>query len=254
MNALKTLSIVVTRPAHQATTFTDQLTKHGARVIALPTIAIEFRTSPLTVDEQSYLSNSDLWIFTSANAATGASRCGMFTYLNHARIACIGHATADALRRHGVEPDLVPEKNVTSEGLLNYLSDKDDFTSTTIVQGSMGRDLLRQALVTQGKHVAMIDVYQRTLPVPDMPTLAKVLDALPCTISISSNQGLKHLWQLIPLSHHEALMRSALVVNSVRCRDLAITLGHTGCIDIASPPGDTGQLTALLKRHTPRIL
>lgn len=238
--------IVVTRPAHQAQRFIDELTARGATVIPFPTIVIRFRKYPLTEAEQNVLANSSLWIFTSANAVTGSIRLGLFDTPTDADIACIGRTTASVLSSHCVEPNLVPESNGDSETLLRMLAAASTYQSITIIRGGEGRNKLSTELQKQGVNVSTLDVYARVLPEPDPETLRQLSDALPCTVCITSNQGLLNLLTLIPSDVCTGLFESDLIVNSVRGQRLAEINGFRAKIVVASPPGDQGQLAALL--------
>ncbi|MEM7257637.1 MAG: uroporphyrinogen-III synthase [Pseudomonadota bacterium] len=246
MNTAENTPVIVTRPAHQAQHFIEGLQQQGLPVVALPTISIQYRSAPLTSDELLLLHQNDLLIFTSANAASAAVRLDVLQNTD-ARTACIGVATARALRQHNIEPDYVPPGNLTSEGLLEFLQQNTTGSTITLVQGHGGRELLLRELTAQGKSVTPLALYSRELPVPDAESLAQAIDALPCTISVSSNEGLTNLLKIIPQSHHRDVLRSDLIVNSERCRDLADSLGHRGRVAIASPPGDKGQLAALAR-------
>ncbi len=247
MNASGHFTVIVTRPAHQSKPFIDQLKKCGANVVALPTIDIRFRDSALSNSEQQQLDHSSLWIFTSANAVAGAAGLGVFDKSHTAVIACIGQATATALHGHGVTADLVPGQNTNSEGLLSLLEKQVDLNCVVILRGGEGRDKLRQELSDSGRKVYLIDVYERREPALPATTVRQSLNSLPCTISVTSNQGLLNLLALIPADHHEALFQCGLVVNSQRCESLARELGFRQRIAVADPPGDHGQLLAVKK-------
>lgn len=246
MNSLEHKTIIVTRPAHQAPPFIRQLREQGATVIKLPTINILFRQHAITEQEQNFLNESSLWIFTSVNAVSGANQLGAITEKFQAKIACIGLSTAAALKNLGIEPDYVPDKNSNSEGLLSLL-DGVDTPVVAIIQGGVGRDTLRQELTRRGSTVHGLDVYQRHLPEHQPILLNTALEALPCTISITSNQGLVNLMELVPISYRERLFKSDLVVNSSRCAVFARELSFLGKVEVADPPGNQGQLHALLR-------
>jgi uroporphyrinogen-III synthase len=233
-------TVLVTRPAHQATQFSKKLAALGATVINLPAIDIVFRSAPLDPAERQQLESSTLWIFTSANAVSGAIKLGAVPKKS-ATIAAIGRATARSLKQHGIAAQLVPSEH-NSEGLLTLLQDQNENHRVTIVRGGLGRETLQQGLEHLGHTVNTLDVYQRLLPAVDPDTLQNAIDALPCTISITSNLGLEHLRQIIPDAHHPRLFQSLLIVNSSRCTDLAVRLGFSGTVRVASPPGDEGQL------------
>lgn len=245
MNSLEHQTVIVTRPAHQALPFISKLREMGATVIGLPTIDIQFRQQAISEHEKQFLSNSSLWIFTSVNAVCGAGQLGTITEKFQAKVACIGLSTAAALQKLGIEPDYIPKTNSNSEGLLTLL-DGEHTPIVTIIRGGDGRDTLRQGLTSRGNTVHVLDVYRRHLPAHGPTLLHSALEALPCTICITSNQGLLNLKKLIPVSYRETLFKSDLVVNSSRCATFARELGFLGKVEVADTPGDQGQLDTLL--------
>jgi uroporphyrinogen III methyltransferase/synthase len=106
------MRIVVTRPREQAGPLVARLEELGHDVVECPLIEIE----PLddgAVDTSPY----DWVIVTSPNGAElfASRRSGTLP-----KVAAIGPGTAEALRAHGIEPELVPEVS-TQEGLLDEL-------------------------------------------------------------------------------------------------------------------------------------
>ena len=113
-------TVAVTRARAQASALAVRLRGLGAEVVEAPAI----RTQPLPV-ELPDVASYDLLCVTSP---TGADQ--LFTHLRDARdlagvtVAAIGPGTARALRAHGVEADIVPERAV-AEGLVEALARRD---------------------------------------------------------------------------------------------------------------------------------
>ena len=105
------MRVVVTRPRSQAGPLVERLEALGLEVVECPLIEIDPLAEPAHVDTSGY----DWVIVTSPNGADlfAERRRG-----DHARIAAVGPGTAETLRRHGIEPDLVPRVS-TQEGLLD---------------------------------------------------------------------------------------------------------------------------------------
>jgi uroporphyrinogen III methyltransferase / synthase len=104
--------VVVTRAEEQAAPLADRLEALGCEVVLCPLIRIE----PLgdgPVDVGAY----DWVVVTSPNGAGELARRLMSP---PRRLAAVGPATAQALRAHGLEPDLVPEVS-SQDGLLAEL-------------------------------------------------------------------------------------------------------------------------------------
>jgi len=102
---------IVTRPRAQARPLVDALERLGVEVVECPLIEIE-PTSDEPVDGAGY----DWLIVTSANGADEVARRGR----NLPAVAAVGPGTAEALRRHGIEPTFVPTDS-SQDGLLREL-------------------------------------------------------------------------------------------------------------------------------------
>lgn len=117
MQPLYGLRVVVTRAAATGGDFTKGLTESGAAVLYFPTIAISDPASFEDVDYAIRKMSDGLYawvVFTSANAIekffARVTASGLDARaLARAKVAVVGSASADLLRAHGIEPDLVPE-------------------------------------------------------------------------------------------------------------------------------------------------
>lgn len=104
--------IVVTRPADRAGPLVARLERLGYEVLACPLIETE-----ALGDDPIDVSGYDWLVLTSARGADELAR----RYAGSpGRVAAIGPGTAEALRSHGIEADLVPSVS-TQEGLLAEL-------------------------------------------------------------------------------------------------------------------------------------
>jgi uroporphyrinogen-III synthase len=102
------VKVIVTRPRAQAAPLVERLLTIGADVVECPLIEIE-RTSDEPVDGRGY----DWVVVTSPNGAEELARRGH----DLPQLAAVGPGTADALRRHGLEPAFVAEES-SQDGLL----------------------------------------------------------------------------------------------------------------------------------------
>jgi uroporphyrinogen III methyltransferase / synthase len=147
-------TVAVTRARAQAGALAERLRALGATVVEAPAI----RVQPLNV-ELPDLAGYDLLCVTSPN---GADR--LFDHLRDARalagvtVAAIGPGTARALRAHGVEPDVVPERAV-AEGLVEALADV-PVRRALIARAAEGRDVLPDALRARGAEVDVVALYE----------------------------------------------------------------------------------------------
>jgi uroporphyrinogen III methyltransferase / synthase len=144
-------TVAVTRARAQASALAARLRDLGAQVVEAPAIRVQPLQATLPGD-------FDLLCVTSPN---GAER--LFELLRDARdlagvtVAAIGPGTARALREHGVEPDVVPQRAV-AEGLVEAL-DGVSFRRAVIVRAKEGRDVLPDALRSRGE-VEVVALYE----------------------------------------------------------------------------------------------
>ncbi len=144
----------MTRARAQASELAARLRALGASTVEAPAI----RTQPLELTLPP-VRDYDLLCVTSP---TGADY--LFTHLRDARelagvtVAAIGPGTARALRAHGVDPDVVPERAV-AEGLIEALAEF-EFERVLIARAKEARDVLPDALRARGVHVEIAALYE----------------------------------------------------------------------------------------------
>jgi len=161
------MKVLITRPRSQANAFAEKLRIAGFEPIYFPVIEIR-PTEPNTEFDQALknLPKYDRVIFTSVNAADV-----FFDYLAGAKhasplphqlmVAAIGPKTADALRKHNIEPDFVPDEYV-AEAILPGLGDLRE-KWVLLPRAEIARKALPEAIVKAGGIAHEIVVYQ-TLP------------------------------------------------------------------------------------------
>jgi uroporphyrinogen III methyltransferase/synthase len=124
--ALYGWKVLVPRTKDQAGAMSERLRGHGAVPVEVPTIAVEPPRTPAQMERaiKGLVTGRYEWIiFTSVNAVR-AVREKFEEFGLDARafagvkIACVGETTADAVRAFGINPELVPSGEQSSEGLL----------------------------------------------------------------------------------------------------------------------------------------
>ncbi|WP_195210448.1 uroporphyrinogen-III synthase [Actinomarinicola tropica] len=187
-------TVVVTRATTQASTLVDALTAHGARIVAVPVIAIADASDGGTALHGALddLSSYDWLVVTSANGADRvADRLDPSRLETVAtRVAAIGPGTVDALARHGIAVDLVPERFV-AEGLLAAFPPVPPGGGRVLLaQAAAARPVLREGLVAAGWTVDAVEAYRTVHPVldPDLVARAARADAITFT-SASTVRG-----------------------------------------------------------------
>jgi uroporphyrinogen III methyltransferase/synthase len=161
--------VLVTRPRGQAERLAALLEMSGAEVIAVPTIRLEPPEDWGPLDAAIAALPGFRWVvFTSVNGVS-AFRDRLFRggrdarALAGARVAAIGPETAEALRRMGVAPDVLPGE-YRAEGLVAALGTQVARGDTLLlVRAAEARDVLPRELQARGVRVTVAPAYRTVL-------------------------------------------------------------------------------------------
>ncbi len=172
--------VVVTRPAAQATGLAEALAEAGAEVICMPvieTVAPADAGAGLTEASQR-LGEFDWVVFTSANGVNALlSKVRDARCFGSAKIAAIGPATSDALARHNLAADLVPQRYV-AEGLLDvFPAPTTNSGRVLIARAAVARDVLPAGLAEMGWNVEVVEAYMTRFIQPPAPEVAEAAQA-----------------------------------------------------------------------------
>jgi uroporphyrinogen III methyltransferase / synthase len=179
-------TIAVTRARAQASALAARLRELGAEVVEAPAIRIE----PLPAEVPD-LSAYDLVCITSPNGAHELlRRVRDARALAGPAIAVIGPGTARALREHGIEADVVPERSV-AEGLVEALAPL-TVRRALIARAEEGRDVLPDALRERGAHVDVLALYRTVAEPLDDRARAAALGADLATFTSASSARFFH--------------------------------------------------------------
>jgi uroporphyrinogen III methyltransferase/synthase len=177
--------VVVTRAREQASDLRKLLEDDGARVVEFPTIEIVPPASYDSLDRVvDALSDYQWLVFTSANGVRAfferlTSRGKDARALGGIMIAAVGDTTAADLKSHGITPDLVPEKFMSS-ALLPLLEQDQRGIRTAVIRAEEGRDELIDELRKRGGEVDLAIAY-RTQPVSGDTSQLHHIDAITFT-------------------------------------------------------------------------
>ena len=248
-NSLQGLGVVVTRPAHQATAFQQQLIQRGAQVLAFPVIAVQAcEDLQQATARLAHLADYDAAIFISSNAVQfglALLNAPQRTQLQRLTLGAIGSKTARSLQAAGLQPVWVPAMGFTSEDFLAMPAVQQLANRRIVIfRGEGGRELLADTLRQRGAIVDYVDVYQRICPKNDISVLKHHHDSQQLgIIAITSSEGLLNLLTL--LGNPEWIKTVPLLVGSQRMATTARQAGFTGQMVIADNPGDEAMLAAL---------
>ena len=178
--ALAGKHIIITRPEEQAPELAERLTAEGARVTALPAIAIAQLEDTARLDAAlDELAGYDWIVLTSANGVRAvaerlAATRHSWADRGRARIAVIGPATARALADQDVAADAMPDEYV-AEGIVETLGNVAG-QRILLLRADIARRALADELRVRGAEVDEVAAY-RTMVQPVLEeTLRAVFD------------------------------------------------------------------------------
>ena len=225
------VTIVVTRPAAQASRLLELARAAGAACVPYPTLQID----PIALDDA-----------TCARLQSALEQCPAPLAARH---AAVGRATARALEQHGITVDACPE-SANSEGLLEL----QEFAALAgrgvlLVKGSGGRELLRDALRARGADVLELAVYRRSVTAPTAAAAAQLHSALtsagPLVVAVTSAEVLQSLLEHVASDDAARLRSRTLLVPGPRVAAAGTRLGWTGPVVAAATAEDEAMLAAL---------
>jgi uroporphyrinogen-III synthase len=222
------LSVLVTRPAHQADSLCALIAAAHGRPIRFPTLEILGPADKReTVAGLAAARHADLLVFVSTNAVQYAFPLLPDELPLDLPIAAIGEATAKALGEVGLPATLIPDR-MDSEGLLALPALRSMTGRRVLVlRGNGGRELIADTLRERGAEVTQIEVYRRQLPqrIAGVRNLIQGWDNLVDVVIATSGTILDNLFTLLGETGAARLHDTPLVVVSERLAMHAATLG-----------------------------
>ena len=164
-----------------------RLRAYGAIPCEVPTIAVEPPRTPAQMERavKGLVDGRYAWVvFTSVNAVRAVwekfDEHGLDArHFGGVKIACIGEATADAVRAFGIQPELIPADDQSSEGLLAEFSPHDEILDPVgrvlLPRADIATETLAAGLIERGWEVDDVTAYRtvRAAPPP-----AEIRDAI----------------------------------------------------------------------------
>jgi uroporphyrinogen-III synthase len=252
---LRSLRVWVTRSEPQAQSLCALLEETGAKVVAVPTVAIRgpVDQSGAKVMLATALARADLAVFTSRNAVDWTWRLqgGAPSLRATARVLAVGPATAAELQDRGIDDVLVPDGGADSEALLALpllTAEQVNGQRVLIVRGNGGRALLGDTLQARGAVVDYVEIYRRCVHADTrsrMPALWR--EQPPGAIVASSPAGLQALIDMTDNEFQDQLHDCPLLTIGDRLAGQAAELGFRHCYPVAATGGDAAVLEALVQ-------
>jgi uroporphyrinogen III methyltransferase/synthase len=179
--------VLVPRTKEQAGAMSERIRSYGAVPVEVPTIAVEPPRTPTQMERaiKGLVTGRYEWIvFTSTNAVR-AVREKFEEFGLDARafagvkIACVGDATADAVRSFGIKPELLPSGDQSSEGLLAefppYDEVLDPIDRVLLPRADIATETLSAGLRELGWEIDDVTAYRT---VRAAPPAAEIRDAI----------------------------------------------------------------------------
>jgi uroporphyrinogen-III synthase len=99
----------------------------------------------------------------------------------------------------------------------------------------------------RGAIVEYAECYQRSRPNGDVTNLLKQIHNDNITvITVTSNEALQNLFDMVEETHRQHLLNTPLIVVSDRGKQLALELGFNESVIVANKPSDEAILAAVL--------
>jgi uroporphyrinogen III methyltransferase / synthase len=176
--ALYGWTVLVPRTKDQAGEMSDRLVSHGALPVEVPTIAVEPPRSPAQMERavKGLVDGRFQWVvFTSTNAVRAVwekfNEFGLDARaFSGVKIACVGQATADAVRAFGINPELVPTGEQSSLGLLDEFPPYDDIfdpvNRVLLPRADIATETLAEGLRERGWEIEDVTAYRTVRAAP----------------------------------------------------------------------------------------
>ncbi len=243
--------VLVTRPAHQAEPLLLQLQQQGFKAIPFAVIEIcDVQASDTLIQQLKQIEQYALLIFISANAVHKGMDCLQNLSANITQpVLAIGAATAKALKHYNVTPLTLKSQQFDSEALLEHPAlqgDNIQAKKILIFRGQSGREVLANQLRQRGAVVEYAQVYWRQKAQQDIqPLLTQWQTEGIDVVTVSSNEALQNLYDMLAEDGRDYLLNTAIIVPSVRCVQLAQQLGFKADIIQATSAADQATLLAI---------
>ena len=237
--------VLVPRTKEQAGAMSDRLRLYGAVPVEVPTIAVEPPRTPTQMERaiKGLVTGRYEWIvFTSTNAVR-AVREKFEEFGLDARafagvkIACVGEATADAVRAFGITPELVPTDDQSSEGLLADFPPYDDVLDpidrVLLPRADIATETLAAGLRERGWEIDDVTAYRtvRAAPPP-----AEIRDAIKSggfqAVCFTSSSTVRNLVGIAGKPHARTVVASIGPQTAATAREFGLR------VDVQPEPGD----------------
>lgn len=205
--------IVVTRARAQASDLVSRLAALGADCIEIPTIRItSVENNQNLIDAVHAIERYHWLIFTSVNGVdfffdTLYVQGKDVRVLSHLQFACIGPATKDRLKSHGIIADILPE-TYRAESVIKAFKDKNITGKEILIPRAMeARTILPAELKKMGALVHEVAAYVTVTENEKKDELVSLIEKKKIDmVTFTSSSTVKNFISLLPHGKHESLM------------------------------------------------
>jgi len=176
--ALYGWKVLVPRTKEQAGDMSARLRMHGAIPVEVPTISVEPPRSPAQMERavKGLVDGRYQWVlFTSTNAVRAVwekfTEFGLDARaFSGVKIACVGETTAEKVRSFGINPELLPSGDQSSEGLLADFPPYDDILDPVdrvlLPRADIATETLAAGLRERGWEIDDVTAYRTVRAAP----------------------------------------------------------------------------------------
>lgn len=243
-------TVVITRPAGTGTALAKKVKASGGVPLLLPGLSLRAATdAPHARTQWREAQHDDVLIFTSPAAVRYAWALAPFAD-THGAVIAVGHGTARALRRLGIDAE-IPASRQDSEGVLALPSLQQlRGRRIALITAPGGRGLMPQQLAERGAVLRHVHVYQRTASRLTRRHIEAVqhLTAGACVL-LSSAEAIQNLQAQLPALAWQRLCEATAIVSSER---IAQAARQAGCLRLypAASAAQADLLAAACQAHS----
>jgi uroporphyrinogen-III synthase len=234
MNRLDGLTVLVTRSDEAGAMLCQKIEAEGGGALHYPTLA--FAPPPSMAAYQAAMAqlHQQAWlIFISPQAVTATlpELLERWPHLaSRVKVACVGGATARALQAVGIEQVLCPDREWSSEGLLNMeVFQWVQGVNIAIIRGEGGREKIDRILNDRGANVLPVIAYQRVIPNLPPEKQAQVMASMAekniDIVIATSFSSVENLKKMVDQAVWPILQATPICVMSERVQSLAQEAG-----------------------------
>jgi uroporphyrinogen-III synthase len=199
------LRVVVGRARHQASALSSGLRELGATVLEIPFIEIREPRSHKALDSALKDLGDYHWlILTSVNGVDAVwdrlHKLGLTNkLLKHLKVAAIGPATKQAIEKHGIKVNLVPEEYI-AESVVDSLRNQVAGKRVLLARARVARDIIPRELRKLGAKVDVVEAYETVIPQSSRARLRALMrdsKRRPHVITFTSSSTVKNFVALL---------------------------------------------------------